>query len=125
MKLYSCKVRLSGSLYNEVPKTDVTAAEVTLLQTLHGTDSVVQIYETGKNKVGQSDERSRLIEVYGAGLVAQQLAKTPDAAFAAVFGIAGRLPDDIPGAPKAPKSAAAPAPVAEPEDEDAPENAEE
>lgn len=118
MKLYSCKVRLSGSLYNEVPKSSVTAAEITILKVLHGDDAVVDITEAGKNKTTQSEERERLITEYGAGLVGKQLAKTPEAALAAVFGIAGRLPDDVPGAAKA-KEAPKPAPVVDdpPEDE--------
>lgn len=119
MRLYSCKVRLSGSLYNEVPKYDVTAPEVTILQTLHGGDAVTDLRETGKNKTGQADERARLIEIYGGGLVAAQLAKTPDAAFASIFGIGARLPDEIPGTPKATAPVAKPEPVPEPELDDA------
>lgn len=106
MRLYSCTVRLSGSLYNEVPKTDVTAAEIFIMRVLHGEDAVVQVYETGKNKATQTDERARLEEVYGNGLVAAQKARTPHEAISAVFGIAGQLPDDIPGAAKAPKPVA-------------------
>jgi len=101
MKLYSCKVRLNGSLYNEVPKSDVTAAEIHILKMLHGDDAVIGVEETGKNKATQAEERDRLEAIYGEGIVAQQLAKTPELALAAVFGINGRLPDDIPGAPKA------------------------
>lgn len=124
MRLYSCKVRLSGSLYNEVARNDVTAPEVTILRALHGDDAVVGLAETGKNKTGQAQERDRLIELYGGGLVAMQLAKTPEAAFATIFGVGGRLPDDIPGTPKAaaPKAAA---PVAEPEDDPPAEDPEE
>lgn len=73
----------------------------------------------------QSEERDRLIELYGGGLVAHQLAKTPDAAFAAVFGVGGRLPEDIPGTPKASVPLVKPAPAPEPEeDPDNPEDPE-
>lgn len=123
MKLYSCKVRLSGSLYNEVPKSDVTAPEIQILRVLHGDDAVAEIRETGRNKVGQAEERARLIEAYGGGLVAQQLGKLPDQAFNSVFGIAGRLPDDVPGALKGPKPVAPPEP--EPEGDEPDENPEE
>lgn len=120
MRLYSCKVRLSGSLYNEVPKFDVTAAEVHILRLLHGNDSIANLEETGKNKIGQAEERDRLIELYGPGLSAmRQLREMPNQAFAGVFGIGGRLPEDIPGTPKAAPKVAAKAPVDEPDEPDA------
>lgn len=121
MKLFSCQVRLGGSLYNIVPKPDVTAAEIHILRLLHGDDSVVDIFETGKNKTTQAEERERLIEVYGQGLVANQKNKTsPAQALSEIFGIGGRLPDDIPGAPKKAKSEEKPA-VVEPETDPAEE----
>lgn len=115
MRLYSCKVRLGASLYNEVPKSDVTAAEIHILRTLHGSDAVVSIFETGKNKIGQSEERDRLEQIYAPGIVAAQITKDPNAAISAVFGIGAKLPDDIPGVEKAPTAKAKP--VAEPEPE--------
>lgn len=120
MKLYDCKVRLGGSLYNEVPKTGLTAAEIHILRHLHGNDAVADITEAGKNSTTQAQERERLIEVYGDGLRGQQINKTsPAQAFSEIFGIAGRLPEAIEGAAKAkPKTAAAPV-VEEP---DAPED---
>lgn len=112
MKLYDCKVRLGGSLYNEVPKAGVTAAEIHLFRHIHGTDAVVEIYEAGKNAATQSQERERLIETYGEGLRAQQINKTsPTQALAEIFGIAGRLPETIDGALKAKAKPVAAAPV--------------
>lgn len=117
MKLFDCKVRLGGSLYNEVPKTGVTAAEIHLFRHLHGTDAVVEITEAGKNNATQAAERERLIEVYADGLVAQQRNKTsPAQALSEIFGVGGRLPETIEGAAKA-KPKAGVAPVAEPEPE--------
>lgn len=48
MLLYTAKIRLGGSLYNEVPREDLTAAEILVLQALHGNDGVVDIKSTGK-----------------------------------------------------------------------------
>lgn len=118
MKTFDCKVRLSGSLYNEVPKFDVTAPEIYILRVMHGDDAVVEVVETGKNKVSQSEERERLMDIYGGGLVANQKGKTPGEALSAVFGIAGRLPDEIPGATK--KAKTADKPKEEPVEEDPP-----
>lgn len=119
MRLYSCKVRLGGSLYNEVPKFDVTAPEVHILRIIHGSDAIANLEETGKNKVGQAEERDRLIEIYGLGLAnLRQQREMPEQAFAGVFGIGARLPDDIPGTPKAvAKTAAKPAPEPEADEE--------
>jgi hypothetical protein len=116
VKLYSCKVRLSGSLYNEVPKTNVTASEVYIFRLLHGgDDAVTALVETGSVKRSQAEERDRLAEEYGPGLANfRQLRESPEQAMNAVFGMGGRLPDDLPGVAKAAK--AAPAPVAEPDE---------
>lgn len=140
MRLYSCKVRLAGSLYNEMPKSDVTAAEVHILRILHGTDAVIDLVDTGKAMSltserdkpvtrGQSEERSRLEEQYGHGLVAAQKAKHPAEAISAVFGVAGTLPDSLPEAPKVavkkPVQAAATEPETEDDEVDEPVDAEE
>lgn len=121
MRLYNCTVRLGGSLYNEVPKTGVTAAEILLLRILHGNDGVAGIEEAGKNAVGQAQERDRLVETYGAGIAsARQLRETPEQAIIGVFGLGARLPDEIPGAPKAkPKKNEPPPPVVEDDEPEA------
>lgn len=64
MKLYKCKLRLAGATTNEVEKLDVTAAEIEVLRELHGIDAVVDIRETGENKMTSAEERSRLKRVY-------------------------------------------------------------
>lgn len=82
MKLYECKVRLGGSVADEVRKPTVTAAEINLLQEIHGEDAVVEVRETshtatndipGHPRFGkprtEDDERDRLEAIYGEKLV--------------------------------------------------------
>lgn len=65
MQLYSAKVRLKGDLYNEVSKTALSAAEILLLQHIHGADSVVGITPTGDDPDRMiSAERDRLSITY-------------------------------------------------------------
>ena len=63
-KLYKCKLRLQGSVLNEVPK-EVTAPEIFILREIHGADAVLDVVEIG---VGESRshraERERLARVY-------------------------------------------------------------
>lgn len=59
-KLYSCKLRLEGSVLNEVPKDDVTAAEIMMFRALHGNDAVVNIVETGEKTAADAAERLRV-----------------------------------------------------------------
>ena len=70
MDLFSCKLRLGGSLANEVPKDNVTAPEIQVLRMAHGGDAVVGIERTGEaadyDVVG---ERARLTALYGEGPV--------------------------------------------------------
>lgn len=73
MQLYECVVRLGGSLLNEVRKSDVTAAEITVLRALHGgNDTVVQIKPTSTVKRDDYEERDRLNTVYGRALAKEQ-----------------------------------------------------
>lgn len=68
MLLYSGKVRLQGSLNNEVRKTDITAPEIAILQRIHGKDAVVDVVKVGavKNRTDRS-ERHRLANTYPIG----------------------------------------------------------
>ncbi len=81
MQLYDCKVRLKGSLYNEVHKRGVSAAEIMVLRVIHGgavddMDAVVDVKPSmdadGKrlpvSEVDDHDERERLQELYGEAL---------------------------------------------------------
>src|SRR5581483_6989217 len=104
MQLYSCKVRLSGSLYHEVPKTEVTAAEIAILRAIHGfTDPetgnidpscVVDIVATGNVDRSDAEERDRLSIVYNAAL------KRFGTSVAKFFGIGTPLPKFAEGADK-------------------------
>jgi len=65
MQLYSGKVRLNGNVYHEVRKDGMSAAEVVLLQHIHGNDSVVDIAKDGETERRDPVERTRLMEIYG------------------------------------------------------------
>lgn len=63
-KLYDCKVRLQGSVLNEVPKQRVTAPEIEMYRALHGGDAVVDIKEVGSEKRSDKSERARLLNIF-------------------------------------------------------------
>lgn len=77
MKLYQCKLRLAGNVNNEVLKTDVTAAEIEVLREIHGSDAVLDIVQTGENKLDSAKERARLKRIYASeeSLSSQSLGK--------------------------------------------------
>lgn len=64
MKLYTAKVRLSGSLLNEVIKHNLTPAEIVLLRALHGDDAVVDIEHVADVNRSDRKERLRLAGMY-------------------------------------------------------------
>lgn len=67
MQLYSAKIRLGGSLVNEVRKHDLTAAEIIMLRDIHGgADAVIDIVETGSDRRTQEFERERLNQTYNS-----------------------------------------------------------
>ena len=76
-KLYSCKLRIGGSVLNEIRKSDVTAPEIEMLRSIHGSDAVLDIVETGKAKRTDRDERGRLEDMFAnpATSVGESLAK--------------------------------------------------
>ncbi len=74
-KLYTAKVRLSGSVLNEVPKDDLTAPEIEVLRALHGSDAVVEIKETGEHKRTHAQERARLKQIYASQGMGEQVKK--------------------------------------------------
>lgn len=66
--LYKAKVRCSGSLNNEVLKTELTAPEIALLQRIHGRDAVVDVVRVGAvKKRNDRSERHRLANTYPYG----------------------------------------------------------
>lgn len=136
MQTYSAKVRLGGSLYNEVLKHDLTAPEILLLQSIHNSpegEGVVDIKPTGRDaydtvfadddpdhrapkKVLRTEraERERLKNTYDP--TGKKMAK--------IFGVGNPLPMHIEGVagvvtPEAParrqRKAAEPAPEPEAE----------
>lgn len=123
MRQFACKVRLAGSLYNEVPKSDVTVPEIIILRTIHGGDAVAEIVEIDSVKRSDAEERDRLAHIYGAAIKNRQeiVGGLP-----ALIGFSGTpLPADASGLPATggkpakakPGKDKAPDPEAEIEDE--------
>lgn len=102
MQIYSCKVRLSGSLYHEVIKPDVTAAEIAILRHIHGfvdpetgnvdPSSVVDVKASGNVDRSDAEERDRLAAIYNPAL------KRFDSSVAKFFGPGNPLPKFAEGA---------------------------
>lgn len=107
MQLYKCKVRLSSSLNNEVPKINVTVPEIIVLRVIHqmgynvgGGDPVVDIEPLidGKNQFVMADrsdreERQRLHDIYGGALLRSKTHPTIDS----IFGVGTPLPTTTDG----------------------------
>jgi hypothetical protein len=76
-KLYSCKLRIGGSVLNEIRKSDVTAPEIDVLRKLHGADAVLEIKETGEVQRSDRAERDRIEGIYASptNSVGESLAK--------------------------------------------------
>ena len=94
MRTYDCKVNLGGEQANQVEMKGITAAEIMLLRSIHGSGGVEPIEAVVDRKMVKTDAqelRDRLIETYGFP------------AFASVFGSAYTVtfPDTIPGRGKA------------------------
>lgn len=67
MQTYSCKVRLAGSLTNEVRKSGLPAAEIVVLRLIHGADAVLEIRQDGDVKMTQEELRERIKRDYTTG----------------------------------------------------------
>lgn len=75
-KLYDCKVRLGGSVLNEVPKTGITAPEIEVYRAIHGSDAVVDVKLAGQVKRSDRDERARIEDLFApAGALGDVVAK--------------------------------------------------
>lgn len=73
MQLYNATVRLGGSMLNEVPMFDVSAAEVKVLKAIHsgpdtGVDVVYKITAAKRVDRADDEERDRLREKYEPAL---------------------------------------------------------
>jgi hypothetical protein len=90
MKLYNARVRLGGAITNEVNKEKLTAAEIAVLQRVHGRDAVQAIVEVG-SVANRSDqrERARLSSLYQKGPGADGSRLEGEAFIASIFGVAG------------------------------------
>lgn len=97
MFVYNCKVRLAGSLLNEVRKDGVTAPEIMLFQAFHGPDAVVDIVEVGPISRDDDTERDRLTNIY-MGAIDAERGKEKQAIWMNLFGHAGNpLPTRLKG----------------------------
>lgn len=70
MNLYNCIVSLSGNILNQVPKREISPAEISVLRVLHGDDAVVSINKVRSTKRSHAVERGKLEGVYGKPVVA-------------------------------------------------------
>ena len=68
MDYYKAKVRLSGSMLNEVWKDRLSAPEVLLLRKIHGSDAVCDLEKVDAKKVDHQEERQRLYLTYPAAI---------------------------------------------------------
>lgn len=74
MQFYSAKIRLSGSLNNEVRREDLTAAEIGVLRQIHGETAVTEVKATeGSSDRSDAGERTRLVGIYGEKTVKEVL----------------------------------------------------
>jgi hypothetical protein len=65
MQICTCEVRLNDSAGHTVPKTEVTPAEILILQAIHGASAVVNIRPTKQDRRGNAEEWDRLHSAYG------------------------------------------------------------
>ena len=84
-QLYNCNVRPGGDLIHDVPKTDVSAAEIMVLNHVHGEGSVINIEPTKTTRTPHKQEYNRLTDVYGPRAVQE--------VFGNVFNV--RLPNKL------------------------------
>ena len=84
-QLYNCSVRPGGDLIHDVPKKDVSAAEIMVLNHVHGEGSVINIEPTKTTRAPHKQEYNRLTDVYGAKAVQE--------VFGNVFNV--RLPNKL------------------------------
>ena len=103
MQTYQATIRVGGSLFNEVPKAPVTAAEIEVLKAIHGDDAVLRIAphkivdpDEAKRFADATDEeeRERLRLTYGKALATRKHLNTIEA----ILGTRGvPLPKTVPG----------------------------
>jgi hypothetical protein len=65
MQTANILVALGGDINNTVPRYGVTAAEIAMLQAIHGHDSVIDVEPAEDIEISQREERARLKHLYG------------------------------------------------------------
>lgn len=90
MHYYKGKIRLNGSVNNEVWKV-VSAPELLILQFIHGEDAVSNVEEVRNDKIDLFREKNRLKEVYN-----KALHKKDEQSIDKIFGALGTLPERLP-----------------------------
>lgn len=73
MRLYHGVVRLAGNVKNEAMKDDMSAAEIILLRSIHGSDSVVGLVRGEEVERDHDEERERLSMIYRPEIVVAAL----------------------------------------------------
>ena len=91
MHYYKAKVRLNGSVNNEVWKV-ISAPELLILQFIHGNDAVSNVEEVKNNKIDLFREKNRLKDFYNKALMKKE--QTIDNIFGALGTLPERLPED-------------------------------
>jgi hypothetical protein len=71
MHLYRCRVNHAGNRDMQIHREEVTPAEIVILQTLHGADSISNIEKVREKPVRQEVERKRLADTYGSRVFAR------------------------------------------------------
>ena len=89
MHVFNAFIRPGGSMLNEVPKTDLSAAEIVLLRKIHGSDAVINLQWTKSDRRSHASERDRLTGIYGE--------KAFENTFGAGYDI--KLPNELPDVP--------------------------
>lgn len=92
MQHFNAKVRLGGSPMNEVLKADISAAEVQVLQALHGHDAVVDLEWVGDKDLSAGEVDEVIATRYGNS----KIGEPPQPVIEAVFGRARNYPKELP-----------------------------
>lgn len=104
MQLYEAKIRLGGSVQNEVRKSELTAPEIVVLRQIHGNDAVLEIKSMGREALDPTEdhptalrtskrERERLEMLYAGALKTIESIKHLNG----IFGVGLALPDTLEG----------------------------
>lgn len=65
MQLANCTVKLGAKHYHSVNKSEVSAAEIQVLQAIHGSDAVENVTFAGESDRSAAEEKKHLETAYG------------------------------------------------------------